>query len=102
MYEVFIIEPGGKLTKKEQPRPPSYIEIKAAVGGAIQQVPHLTEFRGRRRGQMFVHEEGKVRNFPRNEVATKAWLENLGDGPFRYDPVLCGTAIYWAKKRGEK
>lgn len=96
-YTVIIITPDGITANVVMPKAPNYEYIKATVGGFIQQVPHLTKLGTHKRGQMFVNEEGMIHSLPFNSVATKYWLENLGDGPFSYEPRLYGTAIYWAK-----
>lgn len=98
-YNIIVIQADGNIIRECQLKAPNYDMIKKVVGGYIQQVPHLTKFEDAKRGQMWVNEEGILHNLPFNEVATKAWLENLGKGPFVYEPKIYGTAIYWSKAK---
>lgn len=76
---------------------PQLKQLQSAVGGLIERVPHFTEYLGLR-GVAFCNEEGRpeMLNLPRNEEATKAWLKNLGPGPFRYEPELFGDVIFYS------
>src|SRR5436189_1794406 len=98
-YKIVKIAPDGNITQEIQPKAPKYDEIRNYVGGLIQQVPHLSKIdcMSLKRGQMMVNEEGILHNLPYNPVATKIWRENLGSGPFSYEPRLYGNAMYWAK-----
>ena len=96
-YTVIIIAPEGITSNTVQSKAPEYEQIKNTVGGLIQQVPHLTKLGSHKHGQMYVNEEGRLNNLPFNPEATRIWLNNLGDGPFSYEPQLYGVAIYWAK-----
>lgn len=98
-YKVIKIQADGKIEEVVQAKSPTYEEQRKYVGGLIQQVPHLSKIDlfDLKRGQMMVNEEGLIHNLPYNAVATAIWRENLGKGPFSYEPRLYGNAIYWAK-----
>lgn len=98
MYNVIIIKSDGTIERSQQPKKPEYQQIRNAVKGFIQIVPHLSKFENYKRGEMYVNEEGLIHGLPFNETATDAWLENLGKGPFSYPPRLYGDAIYIAKE----
>jgi hypothetical protein len=96
-YEVFIIKVDGRVEYSTQTREPPLEQLQRAVGGYIQEVPHLDEYAGRR-VKAYANEEGKLHRLPRNEAATQAWLACLGDGPFSYDPVLHGDVVVFRKE----
>jgi hypothetical protein len=98
VYEVYIIKSDGRVEYSTQTREPSLEQLQRAVGGYIQEVPHLDKYAGRR-AKAFCNEEGKLHMLPRNDTATKAWRECLGDGPFSYDPVLCGDVVLYGRKK---
>jgi hypothetical protein len=98
-YKIVKIYSDGKIEESVQAKAPDYETLRSFVGGSIQYVPHLAkiECMSLKRGQMVVNEEGMLHNMPYNAVATAIWRENLGKGPFAYEPLLYGNAIYWAK-----
>lgn len=98
MYVFIVIEPNGKITKTEQAKKPEYKQIREAVGGIIQIVPHLSKFEEYKRGTAYCHEEGLLIGLAFNEKATQVWLDNLGKGPFSYPPRIVGNLLYIAKK----
>lgn len=99
---VFIIHPSGNLVKSTQPKNPELKQIQDAVGGYIERVPHFTHFEHEgvkyTRGTAWCNEEGRINGLPYNDRATQAWLECLGKGPFRYNPVLNGSVMFHAKE----
>jgi hypothetical protein len=100
-YMVIITAPDGTETTSIQAKAPDYPQIRAAVNGMIEHVPHFSRYEhagvSYKRGQAYVNEEGLIRQLPINGEATRQWLMNLGKGPFRYQPRLFGTMIFWAK-----
>ena len=104
-YLVVILKTDGTRWRATQPKAPDLDQMQKAVGGFIETVPHFTKLTHEgehlSRGHCFCNEEGKITGLPINEQATKAWLDNLGKGPFRYPPVLHGDCIYYAKVKGE-
>lgn len=98
-YKVVKIYPDGKIEESIQVKAPDYNSLSSFVGGLIQYVPHLAkiECMSLKRGQMVVNEEGMLHGLPYNAAATAMWRENLGKGPFSYEPKLYGNAVYWAK-----
>lgn len=99
-YAVIILRPDGTRTETIQAKAPEYDQLKEAVQGYIETVPHLSKLDPYKRGRAYVNEEGILKNMPFNEQATRVWLENLGKGPFRYPPRLHGPMIYYAKMKG--
>ena len=102
MYTVLLVKIDGTVEETSQAKTPSYEQIKKAVGGYIEAVPHFRKYFREQgpvlvRGTAYVNEEGLINGLPFNEAATKQWLLNLGKGPFRYTPRLHGPMIYWAK-----
>lgn len=102
MFEITIIKADGSIIKSAQDRKPDLDQLVEAVGGPIDLVPHFQKLEGHSgTGRCWANEEGKLRGLPFNAIATKAWLANLGKGPFRYDPRLCGDVIF-ESRRGRK
>lgn len=100
-YLVVILKTDGTRWQSTQPNAPDLYQLQKAVGGFIETVPHFRALthdgQSYKRGTCFCNEEGKITGLPVNVQATKAWLDNLGKGPFRYPPVLHGDCIYYAK-----
>lgn len=72
--------------------------LQGLVGGYVEGVPHFTKFEGKR-CRAWANEEGLINGLPLNEQATKLWKEQLGAGPFAYDPKLYGTIVI--EQKGE-
>lgn len=96
-YVVIVIKSNGTISSTEQAHKPSLDQLQKAVGGYIQEVLGLHQYGDWRRGIAFCNEEGQIKDLPRNTVATTAWQACLGKGPFRYDPVIYGNMIFYAK-----
>lgn len=95
-YVVVVFKVDGTIESSEQKSKPELDQIKKVVEGWIETVPHFTRYGDHTRGMAFCNEEG-LYNKAFNAKATQAWLENLGKGPFRYEPRLHGNVIYYAK-----
>ncbi len=101
MYWVTIIyaqpKNGVASSTSKQATRPDLKQLQAAVGGLIERVPHFEEYNGLK-GVAWCNEEGRpeLNNLPLNEEATKAWLQNLGKGPFRYKPELFGDVVFYS------
>ena len=87
-----IIGVDGSITVEEHQTEVKLEQLQKLVGGRIQHVPHYTKYEGRRCGA-WVNEKGFWLDLPQNRVATDLWLDQLGDGPFRYHPILYGTLV---------
>ena len=98
MYNVILIRADGSIERSQQTKKPEYEQIKKAVAGFIQIVPHLSKMEDYKRGEAYVNEEGLIHGLPFNQKATEIWLENLGKGPFSYEPRLFGDMLYIAKE----
>jgi len=98
MYNVIIIKAYGFIERSQQDKKPDYKQIREAVDGFIQIVPHLNKMENYKRGEAYVNEEGLIRGLPFNQKATEIWLENLGKGHFSYEPRLFGDMIYIVKE----
>ena len=75
MGKVHWIEPSGEITTEEHDAPPSYEEMKEFVDGWVEIVSVL--FEGHCPTQMIINEEGRIKDLPRNQVATDIYLANL-------------------------
>lgn len=100
MKAIITIHPSGRTEMRLAKKTPNYRDLQRAVGGSIETVPHLHRLThdGRRytRGTAYVSETGKLNGLPLNRLATAVWLENLGAGPFWYEPKLHGTVVFVA------
>lgn len=102
MYEVLIIKTTGEIVRSTQPKPPSYEQQKAAVGGYIQTIPFFTkaDVLGLHlsRGTAYANEEGRLHGLPINRRAMDMWRKSCPKGsPDRM--VLCGDVIFYAKQK---
>jgi hypothetical protein len=100
-YAVFIIKPDGSITKTLQPKTPTYTQLRDAVAGYIETIPHFVklEHEGETfsRGVAYCNEEGKIRGLPHNETASKLWRASL-TGDFDHNRTqLNGDVIFHAK-----
>jgi len=66
-----------KVFVQETKRPPSLTQLQKLVGGYLEQVPHFEQYMTKR-CTVYCNEEGKIRNLPSNERATKAWWLTMG------------------------
>lgn len=66
--------------------------LQEAVGGLIEIVPHFFNYEDKK-CIAFCNEEGQRLNLTPNRRATQLWLNQLGDGPFRYEPMLLGNVV---------
>lgn len=69
--------------------------LQRLVGGPIERVPEFTVYEGRP-CEAWVDEEGSPEfrtDAVLNARATKLWRDQLGDGPFTYEPQLYGTVV---------
>lgn len=67
-------------------------ELQGIVGGYIETVPHWSRYDGRLCA-VYANETGRIDNLRLNRRATDLWLEALGRGPFRYEPLLFGDIV---------
>jgi hypothetical protein len=98
VHELVVIKASGEIVCSEFKKYPPLMALQKAVGGPIQEIPHLLKYEGQRI-RAYAHEEGKIRKFPLNEIATRVWLACLGEGPFRYKPKLFGDVAIVRKKK---
>lgn len=101
-YVVLVIKTDGTVTRTEQPKAPSYDQLKEAVGGYIETVAYLTKaaFGGETltRGTAFANEEGLIKGLPTNHLAMAMWRASCPGG----DPslmTLVGDVIFYARKK---
>lgn len=67
-----LIKANGQVNIKLRETPLTLQETQKAVGGPVQEVPLKAGFKWNGEpAQMFVHEEGKLRGFRVNRVATQ-------------------------------
>src|SRR5262245_46023845 len=102
-YIITTILPDGVYTFQTQAKAPDWHQLRRMINGYIEYVPHFTRLRTEHtgkltRGQACVDEEGQLKNLPFNSEATRHWLDNLGPGPFRYEPRLYGPCVFYAKE----
>lgn len=102
MYNVILIKPDGSIERSQQAKKPDYEQIRKAVEGYIEYVPHFSKFEDYKRGEAIVNEEGFIKRLPFNRNATDWWLKNLGKGLFTYEPRLYGNMLYICKEPKKK
>ena len=91
MRKITVIKPDGSEETHEYKKVDHKI-LQGFVGGLIEVVPNLNKFNGER-CTAYVNEEGQLLPLPFNERATKLWLDQLGKGPFWYEPRLYGNLV---------
>jgi hypothetical protein len=96
-FSVVIIRQSGTIETTTQDKFPDLKQLQEIVGGPIEQVPSFTELNEYTEGVAFCNEEGRFKEQSLNSKATVFWLQNLGDGPFRYPPRLLGDVVYISK-----
>lgn len=100
-YYLTTVHPSGERMHEKLESAPSLDRIKDGIGGGlIEIVPHFDKY-GSEDCVAFCDEEGKLKNFDMNTVATYLWYACLAPEPFRPD-VLCGSIlIIRADTKGE-
>lgn len=78
---------------------PELRDLQELVGGLIEQIPHFTQYEGRK-CVAWCNEEGRINGLPRNAAATALWksavgwtLEKQSQGAFWYEPIVFGTLV---------
>lgn len=101
-YTVVVMSPDGRRVRTTQARRPDLDQLQRAVGGFIETVPHFTRLGELRRGVAYCNEYGRLHRLPLNADATTEWRKCLGSGPFRYEPTLLGSVVFYAKTGGRE
>jgi hypothetical protein len=106
-YVLLTLKPDSETFEVEVfKREPPFSTLQSRVGGFVESVPHLNSIchGGKtRRVMAFCNEEGQINNLPFNDKATRLWLENLGDGPFSYEPRIYGNLVLrYSRVTGEE
>lgn len=78
MNRTIIIKTDGSRVEKEwsDGLRPSLDELQAAVGGYIEAVPHVEQYKDQP-AVMYCNEEGKLSGLPYNYAATALWYEAM-------------------------
>ena len=85
-----IISTSGVISEAELNEPPHLDFLQNAVGGPIEQVPMFDLYKDEH-CVCFCNEEGKLREMPINDSATKLWWDQRHPHPL--DDVLVGDVI---------
>lgn len=97
-YRVFVLKTNGEVVISTQAKRPELDQLQKAVGGYIETLPGFTKFEGLKRGTAYTNENGIAEGLPFNQLATKAWLDNLAGQELWYQPHLLGDVVFYAKE----
>lgn len=90
-YTLTTIHADGTIIHRYLDRAPTLQQYQEEVGGYIQEVPHLTTFRGKR-CIAYCNEEGLIRGLKFNSAASNLWFRTMqGRNPSR---VLTPSHFY--------
>jgi hypothetical protein len=83
-----VITAAGDISHKESGET-NLAEMQKLVGGYVQEVPLFGRYKGQA-CQAYCNEEGKLRNLPVNETATRLWKEQV---PGHRGDLLVGDIV---------